>query len=543
MALPPFHPKSSKTPSSMTGEQFASSFGGESDYIERKTGAGLKPLARAITAFSNTEGGVLLIGVTDDSQVAGRPLTDGLMNSIHEAALSVHDPGRYWIRDLQVEGTPVAVVSVAKRSQGFAQTSDGQVLVRRGARSVALVGAELTAFIVSRALERFDATDANVSLNEAGEDQLDALRGAFGWSRPTMRQRLVEHKFATDAEEPNLTIAGALLLLPDPGERLGKTYLEVLRFPDEGQEYDRRVEFSGPAQDQIAAGTQFVMDELGTDLIVSGVRRYELPKIPEVVLREAFANAVAHRTYEELGRAIRIELRPDRVTVLSPGGFPEPVTEENIRETQSARNITLIRALRHLRIAEDAGRGIDVMEDAMAEALLDPPAFEDLDHSVRVTLPIRGPIGPQERAWVREVESRGKIDPRARIPLVHAARGEVLTNGRVRQLLGVDSGEARRTLQQLRDAGFLEQVGKRGGASYVLAASIRAPVAFRMSPAALRQFVLELANEGPLTNARVRQATGLERFEALRLLDELVRSGDLVRRGERRGAHYVRGHV
>jgi len=405
---------------------------------------------------------------------------------------------------------------------------------------VPLMGGELLAFITSRALERFDATDSGVTFAEADGDLVEELRVAFGWRRPGLQERLAEQKFITDGEEPNLTIAGGLLLLDEPREKLGKAYVEVLRFADDGPDYDRRVEFIGSAQDQVEGVTEFLIDELGTDLIVSGVRRYELPKIPEVVLREATANAVAHRTYEELGRAIRVELRPDRVEITSPGGLPEPVTEENIRETQSARNINLIRALRQLQLAEDAGRGIDVIEDSMAEALLDPPTFEDLEHSVRVTLPIRGPISPQERAWILDVESQGTIEPRDRIPLIHAARGEILTNASVRTLLGVDSRDARQSLQRLRDAGFLEQLGRRGGASYVLSSGIRAPAAFRMSPAALERFVEELADEGPLTNARVREATGLERVEALRLLERLVRKKVLSRRGEKRGAHYVR---
>jgi ATP-dependent DNA helicase RecG len=154
-------------------------------------------------------------------------------------------------------------------------------------------------------------------------------------------------------------------------------------------------------------------------------------------------------------------------------------------------------------------------------------------------LPIRGPISPQERAWVLEVERRGEIEPIDRSPLIHAARGEALTNARVRELLGVDSRDARRSLRRLRDAGFLEQIGERGGATYVLAREVRAPAAFRMSSADLREFVLELAGEGRLTNAKVRRETGLDRVEAFRLLDGLVRAGRLARRGERRGAHYV----
>jgi ATP-dependent DNA helicase RecG len=524
----------------MTREEFEAAFPEESDYVERKAGAGQAPLAKAITALSNSAGGVILIGVRDDGELVGRALTEGVAGAIHQAALTVHDPGRYKIREVDVDGLPVVVLSVAKRAQGFAQTADGQVLVRRGARSTPLLGAELLSFVTSRALERFDENDSQVPVEQADPTHLDELRRAFRWKQASV-ERLVEHKLARRNGATTLTIAGALMLLPQPRDWLGKAFVEVLRFPDEGVNYDRRVEFAGPVHGQVAEVTSFLMDELGTDLIVSGARRYELPRLPEVVLREAVANAVAHRSYEELGRAVRIELRPDRVTIISPGGLPEPVTEENIRETQSARNFRVLGALRRLRLAEDAGRGVDVMQDSMAEAMLDPPVFDDLGHSVRVTLPIRGSVSPQERAWMMEVERRGEVHALDRIPLVHAARGEELTNARVRELLGVDSRDARRSLRRLCDAGFLQQIGERGGATYRLAQTVGAPAAFRMSPADLRQFVLELADEeGILTNAKVRAATGLDRVETFRLLDQLVRERQLIRRGERRGAHYVR---
>jgi ATP-dependent DNA helicase RecG len=98
---------------------------------------------------------------------------------------------------------------------------------------------------------------------------------------------------------------------------------------------------------------------------------------------------------------------------------------------------------------------------------------------------------------------------------------------------------ARASLHRLRDAGFLEQHGERGGATYTLASSIRAPAAFRMSPSALRDYVLEMADRGPLTNTLVREATGLNRREARRLFQQLVAEGLLEQRGEKRGAHYV----
>src|SRR5438105_1243436 len=105
--FPPFHPLSSAQPSSMSREDFDGAFAAESDSVERKSGTGQNPIARAITAFSNTEGGVLLVGVNDQGQLLGRPLTEGVEAAIHTAALTIHDPGRYWIKEVDLDGTPV----------------------------------------------------------------------------------------------------------------------------------------------------------------------------------------------------------------------------------------------------------------------------------------------------------------------------------------------------------------------------------------------------------------------------------------------------
>ena len=51
--------------------------------------------------------------------------------------------------------------------------------------------------------------------------------------------------------------------------------------------------------------------------------------------------------------------------------------------------------------------------------------------------------------------------------------------------------------------------------------------------------ILELASEGPITNAAVRARTGLDRIAALRILNRLAAQGSLERRGTRRGSHYV----
>lgn len=508
------------------------------DRIELKTGVGITPLQEAMVALSNTDGGAILIGVNDQRQVLGRRLDQGVQDKIHEAALAVRDVGRYRILEVDVESRPVVAITVERRIEGFSQTSDGRILVRRGERNTSLFGADLARFISERALRRFELADTELTQVSIRRDFLTELNAAYEWGPSAIEDRLEERGLLTS--DGNLTLCGALFLT-DPAQELqqGKALVEVRRYPEDAGEYDRREEFGGPLHHQVAGATEFVMAEIGSDLVVTGLYRHELSRLPHVVVREAIANAVAHRSYETQGSSIVIELYQDRVVVTSPGGLPEPVTVENIRQAQAARNQNIIDVLRRFRLAEDAGRGIDVMQDSMDEALLDPPTFEDRGHAVRVTLPLRGPITARERAWVSDLERRGEIRGRDRLLLVHAARGERLTNAQARQILAVDQVSAREALQRLRDSGLLVQSGSRGGATYLLVEDLAPPAAFRMSSGELGELVLREAEKRPISNEMVRRLTGLDRPKALALLRTLVRQGHLERTGEKRGSWYT----
>jgi len=540
MAYPPFLPQSGgPLPVELTSAEFRAAFPAESEYVEFKRGVGGRPLQESVVGFSNSSGGVILIGVSDDGEPVGRELTPGLADDIHRVLREVNDPGTYDLGEISVDGRPVTTISVARRVRGFAQTSDGRVLVARGTRKDALLGAELQRFINERALTGFEETDAGADLEQASDRLLEGLASAFGWSEPRSVERLEERGLVIRGGR-RLTVAGALCLLDQPHRELGRTSVEVFRYRDGGEEYDRRVEIVGPAGEQIERTSELVMAEIGEDTVVLGVRRHELPRLPRRVVREAVANAVAHRSYEQTGTPVRVEIRPEAVLVVSPGGLPEPVTERNIRETQAARNVNLIAILRKLGLAENAGDGVDVMEDLMRDEMLDPPRFRDEGHRVVVTLPVRSTAAPSERAWLRELEQRGSIEPADRVLLVHAARGELLTNRRARELLSTDSVTARQALQRLRDADFLEQRGSRAATAYSLKESLAPPAGLRLSRAQLRDLVLEMADDGPIANADVRARTGLDRIEALGILSDLVRERRLSRVGERRGSRYVR---
>lgn len=541
MAYPLFHESGPRDlPMTMLPEQLAEHFPAEGGYVEFKQGVPEAKIKEAVVAFSNSDGGVLLIGVSNSGQVLGTNCDGEAVARIHRIIAGVRNPGRYEIRTLLVGDKSILVVSVGRRREGFAQTQDGRVLVRRGAMNMAVFDAELARFISGRALTRFESTPVRLTLEHADPALLGRIRTAYGWSAEHVPDRLAEVGLAApDGTGAHLTVAGALYLLPQPREILGKAYIEVFRYRDESETYDRRFEIDGPVDEQVERATRELMDELGADVVVLGVRRHELPRIPEKVLREAIANAVAHRTYEASGQPVRVEVRPDRVVITSPGGLPEPVTLANMREQNAARNINIIKTLRRFRLAEDAGLGVDVMEDAMEAAMLEKPEFATDGSHVEVTLRLGSAVAPQERAWIAEIEQRGEIVPADRVLLLHAARGELLTNTSARSLLGADSVHARAALHRLRDLGYLNQSGQRGGAFYTLAKGLGPPAGLKLDRDELQGVVLAMAAESRVTNEAVRTRTGLDRAQVLALLNALVEAGALARHGSRRGTYYT----
>lgn len=500
----------------------------EDDDVELKSGASPRKLQEAMVAFTNSGGGTIFIGVNDQRVVIGRRRDQGTDDAIHEAALNGVNIGRYAISGGTVDGTSIVVVDVEPREDEVAQTSDGRVLRRRGGRNVAVFGAELWEMMTSRALRRYEASASGVPPSAVPCAIADEVAGVFGWTEnlhDRWRERGLLHA------DGSLTIAGALTLtLPEETLGAAKFAIDVRSYEsDDSTSYVRREAITGQVQAQAEAATDWILRDIGTEMVVTGAKRHDVPRLPRRVVREAVANAVAHRDYARDQTPIVVEIRPSAVIVTSPGRLPAPVTIATLREAQAPRNHTIIDVLRRFGLAEDSGQGIDVIQDGMRLELLHEPLFEETNDSFRVTLRLRGLVSTTERAWLAEHERQGRLREGDRLLLTVMRDGQV-TNARAREILGVDSVEARTRLGRLRDAGLLIQHGTRGRAYYTL--GVIGP------DRSAEEVVLEAAQAAPLTNAIVRELTSLDRYQAGQLLRRLVNEGKLAQQGERRGTTY-----
>lgn len=514
----------------------------ETAQIELKSGTRGKALQEALVALSNTDGGVIFLGVNEDRTLRTLPLTQGVEDGIHDAAHEAHDLGRIQVKAIRVGRIPIVAIEVHPRGEGFAQTSDGRVLVRRGARNRALIGDELARWISERSVRRFETTATELRLEDCDPRALADVCAAHGWSpaESDLPARLRDRLLLTSAD--TLTMAGALLLTdPVRALKVPKYVVDVRGFEDDtGSSFVRRDIIDGPAYQQVQRATELVLRDLGQDQVVLRVRRHDLLRLPAAVVRESLANAVAHRSYEDAGSAVVVEVRLHRVEIRSPGPLPSGVTVRRLRQAQKARNPALIAVLRRFELAEDSGLGVDLIEDEMRAAFLREPTFAADESSVTVTLPRDPLLSARERAWIEELAADGTLGAAERALLAAAARGEVLTNAQARVITQIDSTDARRALHRLRDRGLLVQRGSRGGASYSLG-NIEPP-ASAVAPPDPERVVIDEATRRPITNAIVRELTGLDRALASALLRRLVREGWLSQHGQRRGTYYTRGN-
>ncbi|MDD1761666.1 MAG: hypothetical protein LUQ59_05485 [Methanothrix sp.] len=224
-----------------------------------------------------------------------------------------------------------------------------------------------------------------------------------------------------------------------------------------GERFLDNRKFEGTLDEMVDNAVSYVMASMRKGSLIRGVIREDIPEYPEVALREAIVNALAHRDYSHFVRGSHIQVRmfADRLEVENPGGLYGRVTLDRLQEGQSTRNRLLMHLMEDVHLVENRGSGIDAMLDAMRKANLQPPRFEDRRTSFLAVLYNAPAISDEKRilSYVREHGFIKRAD--------------------CQQLLGVDDIRAKYILRKMKDAGILRQEGTRRGSRYVLVRSGR----------------------------------------------------------------------
>lgn len=122
--------------------------------------------------------------------------------------------------------------------------------------------------------------------------------------------------------------------------------------------------------------------------VIQGADRKKIEKIPEAAFREAIANALIHRVWD-IDSQIRVLMFDDRVEVVSPGGLPAGITEEEYLAGRISvlRNRNLANVFYRLGFVEIFGTGIMRIKQLYEESLR-RPEFEITENTIKIVLPI-----------------------------------------------------------------------------------------------------------------------------------------------------------
>lgn len=451
----------------------------ESDTLElkREWSGKLKGL-EDLAAFANTNGGTLVIGVDDDGvTVPGFTPNDAALRVIlNEITDGLHLTPRV-LREPTSAGPVVLTVSVQPAATLVAH--QGRYYKRVGSANRQMTAEELAGRAVEVSGQSWDALPHGEAFDLADHHPRlspEALQAFLALAGPRLPHANPAAPQRDTLEKLNLTRGGrptraALLLFGRrPQDIATGTGVQLAQFRGGALVQDRT--HSGPLQQQLEAAMddlrffQLSGERIGETLPVQGggtlelFQRAESWTFPLAALREAVVNALIHRDYTGADR-IQIRVSEDALSIWNPGGLPAGLSVADLGRPEHPsrrRNPLLADAFYTLGLVERWGTGTTRMIQAMRDAGLPDPVFEESGGGFRVTLRA-DPITPERLAGLNS-RQRGAIDFLRQFP--------TLTNADYRGLFETTERTASLDLQQLLNLGLVVREGRGRGVRYRL---------------------------------------------------------------------------
>jgi ATP-dependent DNA helicase RecG len=341
-------------------------------------------ILKTLTAFANTAGGMLLIGVEDVTKnVLGleNPLDEeerlcNLIAGSIEPRLVPNVELIAW-----QDKTLLAAEVYPSGSRPHWLKSEGPmqgVYVRLGSTN-RQADADLIQELRRSAL---GAAFDEQSLPEMEIDELD-FQGAvtcFARHRKLLKKDLETLRLVIKHQGRLVpTVGGVLLFGKQRAAVFPDAWIQCGRFIGKSKS---RIFDHAEIYDHLPVAVGRVMDFLkkhamrGADL--SQLHRRDVWSIPLSILRETVVNAVVHADYSQKGAPIRVSFFDDRIEIENPGILLPGLTFDDIRQGVSKlRNRVIARVFKEIDLIEQWGSGIlRIFEEAQQLGLPEPQMVE-----------------------------------------------------------------------------------------------------------------------------------------------------------------------
>ncbi len=340
--------------------------GGESESVEFKedSPSTWKKLAREICAFANSNGGVILIGVSDKGEIKGIKTKD-FEKKLSDVLLSIEPAPKINYRLFDFDGRKILAIEV-KKSPSLCSVGN-VAYIRIGKNLRALSVDEVALRKIEERKVYFDLEPCReCSFDELKTELIEELMQGFEerWGKKLWKSAeefLIKARLAKKIGNKLIpTNAGVLLLHENPELFIPGAYTIFVEFEKSPREFRDMKEFRGPLIEQVREITSFLSSRIRKIGKIAGLLREEIYEYPVTAVREAVINALVHRNYYS-ATPTYIFYSPFELTVKNPGPLPAELDLNN--PTHIPRNPALCDAFWALRFIEKFGTGIVAMRE------------------------------------------------------------------------------------------------------------------------------------------------------------------------------------
>jgi len=226
----------------------------------------------------------------------------------------------------------------------------------------------------------------------------------------------------------------------------------------------------------------------------------------------------------------------DRLEVQSPGGLFGNVNVENLDEEHSTRNARLMRMMEDMQIVENRGSGIRAIFQAMREANLEPPKFDDRRSSFKVILRNLTLMSREAISWLNQF-SHLPLNDQQRLALVYLRQHSHIDNRDYRRLNRVDMIIAGQDLGGMVQTGLVEQTGFGRWTKYRLFDS-EVGVKVNTIESGEEKVISYIKRHGSITNADCRGILQTNLHNTTYFLKKMIKKGLIKREGKHRWTRY-----
>lgn len=353
----------------------------------------LKNIIKTAVAFSNTAGGMIVIGVEDKTKKiigVSNPLLEEerLANAISASVCPLLAP------DIEIHtyrNKELIVINIPHSAGPYYVKSDGPekgVYIRFGSTN-RVVDDEMLQTLRNFAKNKYFDETPFIG-GKVSDLDWDAINDSFNQVHKKVTMPI--------AESLGLVIKNGNAELPSYGGILlfGKNRLKI--FPEAIIRCARflgntRIDFLDTAdfKDYLPSAMKdalkFIQRNTSMKSTIKALKREDIPQYPLIALREVILNAIVHSDYAAKGIYITIAIFDERIEITNPGALPLGLTlEKALAGSSRIRNRVIAKVFHHLKLIEQWGTGLQRVIEACRQYGLEKPHFEEMGNQFRVTL-------------------------------------------------------------------------------------------------------------------------------------------------------------